>query len=141
MARGAAGGVDGDAPPVARGHECILFVEDDEDVRRFGVSALEDLGYRVIAEPDAASALRTLDAVDGSRIDLLFTDVVLPGGMSGRDLAEVVLSRRSHTPVLFASGYTRNVVMPEGSPRLLHKPYTIEALASAVRGAIDGASK
>ena len=140
-ARGAAGGVDGDAPPVARGHECILFVEDDEDVRRFGVSALEDLGYRVIAEPDAASALRTLDAVDGSRIDLLFTDVVLPGGMSGRDLAEVVLSRRSHTPVLFASGYTRNVVMPEGSPRLLHKPYTIEALASAVRGAIDGASK
>jgi CheY-like chemotaxis protein len=106
-------------------------------VRRFSVSALEDLGYRVIAEPDAASALRRLDAVDGTRIDLLFTDVVLPGGMSGRDLAEVVRMRASRMPVLFASGYTRNVVMPEDSPRLLRKPYTIEALASAVRGAID----
>jgi PAS domain S-box-containing protein len=130
---------DRDARPTARANECILLVEDDEDVRRFSVSALEDLGYRVIAEPDAASALRTLDAVDGARIDLLFTDVVLPGGMSGRDLAEVLQARRSSTPVLFASGYTRNVAMPEGSPRLLHKPYTIEALASAVRGAIDGA--
>jgi CheY-like chemotaxis protein len=129
-----------EARPTARSNECILLVEDDEDVRRFGVSALEDLGYRVIAEPDAKSALRTL-AADGTRVDLLFTDVVLPGGMSGRDLAEAIRERRSRTPVLFASGYTRNVVMPEGSPRLLHKPYTIEALAAAVRGAIDGAAQ
>ena len=130
---------DADARPTARPGECILLVEDDEDVRRFGVSALEDLGYRVIAEPDAASALQRLDAIDGTHVDLLFTDVVLPGGMSGRDLAEVVQSRRRRMPVLFVSGYTRNVVMPEGSARLLHKPYTIEALASAVRTAIDGA--
>jgi PAS domain S-box-containing protein len=134
--RNAAGGT----LPTARADECILLVEDDDDVRRFGVSALEDLGYRVMAEPDAASALRTLDAMDGAHVDLVFTDVVLPGGMSGRDLAEAVRSRRRRTPVLFASGYTRNVVMPEGPTRLLPKPYTIEALASAVRAAIDGAS-
>jgi PAS domain S-box-containing protein len=123
--------------PAARSNECILLVEDDEDVRRFGVSALEGLGYRVISEPDAMSALRTL-ATDDTRVDLLFTDVVLPGGMSGRDLAQAVRAQRSRTPVLFASGYMSNVVMPEGSARLLHKPYTIEALAAAVRGAIDG---
>jgi PAS domain S-box-containing protein len=139
-AREAAHDGSADARPTARQGECILLVEDDVDVRRFGVNALEDLGYRVIAEPDAASALRTLDAIDGAHVDLLFTDVVLPGGMSGRDLAEVVQARRSRTPVLFVSGYTRNVVMPEGSARLLHKPDTIEALASAVRTAIDGAA-
>jgi PAS domain S-box-containing protein len=126
--------------PTARSDECILLVEDDEDVRRFGVSALEELGYRVIAEPDARSALRTL-AADGERVDLLFTDVVLPGGMSGRDLAEAFREQRSRTPVLFASGYTRNVVMPEGNAQLLHKPYTIEALAAAVRGALDAAAQ
>jgi len=128
------------AQPPVRGSECVLLVEDDAEVRRFGVSALEELGYRVIAEPDAAAALRRLDASNGTRVDLLFTDVVLPGGMSGRDLAEAVATRCKGMPVLYTSGYTRNVVVPDGGGQVLHKPYTIQALAAAVREAIDAAA-
>jgi PAS domain S-box-containing protein len=130
--------------PLAHDGECILFVEDNDGVREFGVSALQDLGYRVLEASDAAAAMRTLEAVEGARLDLLVTDIVLPGGMSGRDLAESAQVKRRALPVLFTSGYTRNVIVEDGrllpDARLLHKPYTIDSLAAAVRDCIDAAA-
>ena len=77
------------------------------------------------------------------RIDLVVTDVVLPGGMSGADLGEVLSRTKPRLPVLFTSGYTRHLTTRAGQPvpeaRLLHKPYSIEALASRCRHAIDDA--
>ena len=136
----------GDAAPLprARAGETILLVEDDEDVRAFGVSALEGLGYRVLQAADGASALRLLEQVPGPRIDLLFTDVVLPGGMSGRALAEAVRARLPAHPVLFTSGYTPSGMRQEGAfdveRYLLPKPYTIEQLAHTIRDALDAAA-
>ena len=110
-AEGAAQRRDGDrdARSSARGRrdgETVLLVEDNEQVRRLGVSALENLGYRVLEAPDGPAALRLLDSADASRVDLLFTDVVLPGGMSGPELAAASIARRPGLPVLFTSGYT-----------------------------------
>jgi len=132
----------GSGRPVARDGERVLLVEDDEEVRRFGVTALEALGYRVIAVTNGVEAMLTLDA--GAGVDLLFTDIVLPGGMSGRDLAEAARGQRDDLPVLFASGFARNAAVHDGRLmphiRLLHKPYSIDSLAAAVREAIDTAA-
>jgi PAS domain S-box-containing protein len=137
--------VPSEARPLAREGECVLLVEDDDEVRQFGVAALEGLGYRVLSAADGAQAVRTLASADVARLDLLFTDIVLPGGMSGRDLAESVHARRRDVPVLFVSGYTRNVIVQDGrllpDARLLHKPYTIDSLAVAVRETIDAATR
>jgi CheY-like chemotaxis protein len=123
--------------------ETLLIVEDNDDVREWGRSALLGLGYVVLQAQDAPSALRVLDSADGARIDLLFTDLVLPGGMSGSSLAEQIAARRPGMPVLFTSGYTRNAISQQGrlAPdiRILAKPYTLESLASHVRQAIDAA--
>jgi len=126
----------------ARDGETILVVEDDEGVRQHGVQALKSFGYRVIEACDGADALRQLDAQPDLRIDLLFTDVVLPGGMTGRALTDAVRARRGAAlPVLYTSGYTRDAFAGGGrldaDVRLLAKPYTLEALASSVRQAID----
>ncbi|HEU0200752.1 MAG TPA: PAS domain-containing protein [Burkholderiaceae bacterium] len=128
--------------PQARAGETILVVEDNDAVRRHGVAALESFGYRVIEAPDAASALQLLDGKDAPRIDLLFTDVVLPGGMTGRALADAVRERRgAGFPVLFTSGYTRDTIVHNGrldsDVRLLNKPYSLEHLARSVRLALD----
>jgi CheY-like chemotaxis protein len=124
--------------PRARDGESVLLVEDNDDVRRFGVAALEDLGYRVVQAADGAGALRLLD---GARVDLLFTDMVLPGGLSGPELAGVVRARRPDLPVLYTSGYTRHSAIHQGrliaGARMLAKPYPLQSLAAAVRRAID----
>lgn len=116
-------------------------MEDNDDVRRLGSSALQSLGYQVLEARDAPSALRVLDGDDGPRIDLLFTDLVLPGGMSGSSLAEAIAAQRPGLPVLFTSGYTRSAISQHGrlapDVRILAKPYTLESLASHVRQAID----
>lgn len=110
-----------------------------------GVSALQSLGYRVFEAADGSSALRLLAGADDPRIDLLFTDVVLPGGMSGRSLAEEIIARRPGLPVLFTSGYTRKAIAQQGSlapgARIIAKPYTLESLATHVRQAIDSARR
>jgi PAS domain S-box-containing protein len=128
----------------ARAGETILLVEDNEAVRRQGVSALEAFGYRVLEAADGTAALRLLDVPGAERVDLLFTDVVLPNGMSGRALAEAVHARRGAAlPVLFTTGYARDAIVHDGrldpDVRLLRKPYTLESLASSVRQAIDRA--
>ena len=122
--------------------ESILLVEDNADVRRLGVAALEQLGYRVLQAPDGHGALKLVDDV-ALRVDAIFTDVVLPGGMSGPEMVDRIRARRPKIPALFTSGYTPESV--GAHPRLVHgrhvlmKPYQIEALADAIRKAIDDA--
>jgi PAS domain S-box-containing protein len=124
--------------PRAQPGEAILLVEDNDDVRRFGVAALEELGYRVVQAADGPAALRLLDGVP---VSLLFTDMVLPGGMSGPELATTARARRPEMPVLYTSGYTRHSAVHQGrllaGARILAKPYPLHSLAVAIRRAID----
>jgi two-component system NtrC family sensor kinase len=133
-----------DAVPVAPGSnahsESILVVEDDPDVSRFVIDALGDIGYRVTHASTAAEALEKLKTIRD--IALLFTDVVLPGGMNGRELANAVKETHPDLPVLFATGYTRNAIIHHGrldsDVDLLTKPFTTEAMAKKVREILDG---
>jgi two-component system NtrC family sensor kinase len=123
-------------------HECILLVEDDDDVSRFVIEALSEFGYRVEHASTAAPALEILKR--NPEIALLFTDVVLPGGMNGRELANEAKKLRPDLPVLFATGYTRNAIIHHGrldaNVELLTKPFTTEAMARKVRQVIEGRS-
>jgi PAS domain S-box-containing protein len=125
---------------VARGEgESILVVEDEEDVRAFVVEMLRDLGYRVLDAPNGSAGLRLLDA--NRDISLLFTDVGLPGGMNGRQLADEAVRRRPSLKVLFTSGYARNAIMHHGrldpGVQLLTKPFAVVDLAAKVRQVLD----
>jgi CheY-like chemotaxis protein len=129
------------ATPRARLGEMVLLVEDDDDVRDYTVAAMENLGYRVLEAGDAAKALTLFEADPDGRIDLLFTDVVLPGGANGRQLADQVLARRPGLPVLFMTGYSRNAIVHHGrldpDVHLLGKPFTPDALARKIREVLD----
>lgn len=132
--------VEAPAAPVGEHHnECILLVEDDEDVSRFVAEALAEIGYRVERASAAAQALEILK--NNPSIALLFTDVVLPGGMNGRELAHEAHKIRPGLPVLFATGYTRNAIIHHGrldpNVELLTKPFTTEAMALKVRQVLD----
>jgi two-component system NtrC family sensor kinase len=120
-------------------NELILLVEDDEDVNRFAADALRELGYRVESAYDGASALKTFR--EHPDISLLFTDVVLPGGMSGRQIAEELRKLRPDLKVLFATGYTRDAISREGrvnsDEELLSKPFTPATLGRKVRRVLD----
>ncbi|HXE17928.1 MAG TPA: PAS domain S-box protein [Stellaceae bacterium] len=130
-------GMDGPVPRARE--ETILVAEDDLDVRNFTVEMLIELGYRVIATPDGHAALHELDAHD--EIDLLFTDVGLPGGMNGRQLAEAARLRRPGLKVLFTSGYARHAIVHHGrldpGVELLPKPFTFANLAAKLRHVLD----
>ncbi len=127
-------------PTSGKHHECILLVEDDEDVSRFVIDALTDIGYRVVHAGTAAHALELLN--ENPDVAMLLTDVVLPGGMNGRELANEVKKSRPKLPVLFATGYTRNAIIHHGrldqNVDLLTKPFTTDALARKVRQVIEG---
>ena len=122
--------------------EIVLLVEDNEGVRDYATSVLGELGYDVIAVPTATEALRVLGD-DDSRVDLLFTDVVLPD-FSGRELANRALELRPDLPVLFTTGYTRNAIIHHGrldpDAELLTKPYTQRNLALKIREMLDRGS-
>jgi len=121
--------------PVGTRQETILVVEDDEDVRQHTVELLRELGYDVIEAPDGPSALYLIDR--GSDIQLLFTDVALPGGMNGRELAEAARRQAPELKVLFTTGYARNAVMRHGAldpdVELIVKPFTYASLATKIR--------
>jgi PAS domain S-box-containing protein len=121
--------------PVRGGTETILVVEDDEDVRETAVALLSDLGYRVLKARDATSALSIIES--GIDIDLLFTDVVMPGPMRSPELARKAQARLPHMAVLFTSGYTENAIVHGGrldpGVELLPKPYSREDLARKIR--------
>ncbi|GCC49405.1 hypothetical protein chiPu_0033617, partial [Chiloscyllium punctatum] len=102
--------VEAPAPePPRRGSEVILVVEDDQLVRNYVVTQLGSLGYKTIAVPDSRAALALVDK--GEKFDLLFTDVIMPGGMNGRQLADEVRKRRPGLKVLYTSGYTENAIV------------------------------
>jgi PAS domain S-box-containing protein len=124
-----------DAGPAKGGTETILAVEDDEEVRTTVVEMLSDLGYRVLKAKDAQSALAIVES--GVPIDMLFTDVVMPGPLRSTELARKARERLPAIAVLFTSGYTDNAIVHSGrldeGIELLSKPYTHEALARKVR--------
>jgi CheY-like chemotaxis protein len=128
------------APEGAR-EETILVCEDDDDVRAYSVEVLRELGYRVLEAHDGPSALRLLERQEG-RVDLLFTDVVLPGGMTGAVLAEQARSLRPELKVLFTTGYARNAIVHHGrldpGVELITKPFSYSDLANRVRDLLDG---
>jgi signal transduction histidine kinase/ActR/RegA family two-component response regulator len=124
---------------LAPGRETVLLVEDDPTVRVVTGRMLRELGYTVL-EAGSASEARNVAATADGRVDLLLTDVVMPGG-SGRELAEVLTLRHPDLPVVFMSGYTADVVLRQGIVQdkvaFLSKPFTADALAAALRGALD----
>lgn len=121
------------------GHEHILVVEDDTLVRNYVVSQLTDFGYQIIAAADGKQAIEILES--DQIIDLLLTDVVLPEGLNGRQIAEQALKLRPTLRVLYTSGYTENSIVHHGrldpGVLLLSKPYSREQLAIKVRMALE----
>ena len=126
------GDVDGE---IVGGSETILLVEDDDLVRIHVATQLKGLGYQVVGARNGREALEALGG--DTHFDLLFTDVVMPGGMNGRELAEAVNKQRPDLPVLFTSGYTEDAMVHHGrldfGMQLLNKPYSRKALAAKVR--------
>jgi signal transduction histidine kinase len=125
--------------PAGSVKESILVVEDDPDVRAFAEQALSELGYRVLIAADAASALRVLE--HAPRIDLLFTDVGLPNGVNGRQLADEARRRWPALKVVFTTGYARNAIIHQGrldpGVELVAKPFTQADLARRIRTVLD----
>jgi PAS domain S-box-containing protein len=121
------------------GHERVLLVEDDEGVRALAEAFLEAMGYRVVATANAAQALGVLER--DPAFDLLFSDVVLPGGMSGPQLAQRAVQRVPTLRALLASGYPRDALTgldgDLADVALLSKPYSRDDLARAVRQALE----
>jgi PAS domain S-box-containing protein len=130
-------------PALVGGSETILVVEDDALVRGFVIAQLQSLGYRTIPAANGRAAMEIVER--GDAFDLLFTDVILPGGMSGRELAEAVATKRPGLKVLYTSGYTDNAVVHHGrldeGVLLLTKPYRKPQLAEMVRQALGGAAQ
>jgi len=127
--------------PPGGGSETVLVVDDDEDVAATAVAMLSDLGYRVVKALSADAALTILES--GLHIDLLFTDVVMPGNLRSPELARLAKERIPGIKVLFTSGYTENAIVHGGKldrgVELLSKPYSSEALAWKVRAMLgDG---
>jgi CheY-like chemotaxis protein len=121
------------------GSETILIVEDDDNLRAYTTSALIELGYGVLSAADARAALNLVQSSE--RLDLLFTDFVLGGGINGRELAQEASSRRPGIKVLFTTGYTRNAIVHHGrldaGVDLISKPFGFEGLARKVRQVLD----
>jgi CheY-like chemotaxis protein len=122
------------------GDETILVVEDDQLVRSYVLTQLHSLGYVTLDAANAADALTLIRK--GAAFDLLFTDVIMPGAMNGRQLADTLQADRPDLKVLFTSGYTENAIIHHGKldsgMLLLAKPYRKSDLARLVRKALDG---
>jgi PAS domain S-box-containing protein len=127
------------AAPVPFGHETILVVEDDRLVRDYVVAQLGSLGYLTLAAENAAVALAYL--ASDTVFDLLFTDIIMPGGMNGRELAEAITRQRPDVKVLYTSGYTENAIVHHGrldpGVALLNKPYRKKDLAEKLRQVLE----
>jgi signal transduction histidine kinase/DNA-binding response OmpR family regulator len=126
--------------PVLGGKETILVVEDDEGVRAAVADMLQELGYTVERAENAESALAILGS--DTKIDLLFTDVVMPGPINTRDMARKAQQMRPVLKILFTSGYTQNAIVHNGrldeGVALLSKPYRRDDLARKLRSVLDG---
>jgi PAS domain S-box-containing protein len=129
----------GGAEMAEGGTELILVVEDDALVRNYVMAQIRSLGYRTLSAANADEALRVIHA--DPAIDLLFTDIIMPGSMNGRKLAEEALKLRTSLKVLYTSGYTENAVVHHGrldpGVLLLAKPYRKADLAHMIRMALN----
>ena len=127
-------------PRIAGGSEVILIAEDDALVRKYVLSQVQSLGYRALAACDGCEALAMLDEVE--EIQLLFTDVMMPGSINGRQLAIEALHRRPSLKILYTSGYSENALVHDGyldaGVLLLAKPYRKIELAKMIRAALAG---
>jgi PAS domain S-box-containing protein len=123
---------------VKGGHETVLVVEDDALVRNYVMTQVASLGYATLEAANATDALKIIE--DGAHIDLLFTDVIMPGPMNGRQLVDEALKRRPSLKTLFTSGYTENAILHHGrldeGVLLLAKPYRKPELARMIRVAL-----
>src|SRR5262245_11062980 len=130
--------VPGEAASQSPGRgETILVVEDNPEVKSVAVTLLEQLNYRTVAVDNAKSALNLL--ATGTPIDLVFTDVMLPGDLDGVALAQAISKKHPRTPVLLTSGYAKALAGRHGLP-ILRKPYQLSALAEAIRFTLDPGS-
>jgi len=137
-AAAAASAVTTSPPVLAGGHETILVVEDDNLVRAFVVGQIQSLGYLTLAAVNAAEAMAVIDGPQA--IDLLFTDMIMPGSMNGRQLAAAALKRRASLRILYTSGYSNEAIVHHGQldagVLLLAKPYRKSDLARMIRTAL-----
>jgi CheY-like chemotaxis protein len=128
------------AGSVSSGGETILVVEDDEPIRQLILRQLGQLGFRVMAAANAGNALDIIDQ-DGP-LDLLLTDVMLPGEMTGKQLADEAIQRRPALKVIYMSGYTENAIVHHGrldpGVTLLAKPFRVSELVRTVSSVIAG---
>ena len=126
-------------PARAQAGETVMIVDDEPTVRMLVIDVLHDQGYAAVEAKDGPEALRILQS--DARIDLLITDVGLPGGMNGRQLADAARVTRPDLKVLFITGYAENAIIGNAqlAPRmqLLTKPFVMEDLASRIRGMIE----
>ncbi len=124
--------IDGRPP---RGRETVLVVEDNPEVQEVAGLLLDQLGYRVLYANSAAAALDLLGS--GERIDLVFTDVVMPGEIDGLDLARRIKGQYPDIAVLLTSGYAKAWHTLEAGMPIVRKPYQLQTLARAIREALD----
>ena len=136
--------LDGDEPPAhivvaskAGAGETVLLVEDEADVRAMAAEHLRDLGYVVLEAADGPAALRVLHS--GRPVDGLVTDVGLPGGMNGRQVANAVRERLPRLPALFITGYAGRVLQEQLAPGMdvIGKPFSLATLSAKVRAMLD----
>ncbi|MEO9191832.1 MAG: response regulator, partial [Acetobacteraceae bacterium] len=125
-------------PPRAKAGETILIVDDEPTVRMLVTEILEELGYAAIEAADGVSGLKVLQS--DVRIDLLITDVGLPGGVNGRQMADAARQTRPALKVLFITGYAENAAIGNGqlepSMHVLSKPFAMDKLASRIKAII-----
>jgi CheY-like chemotaxis protein len=119
--------------------ETVLVVDDEPSIRMLVVEVLEELGYLAIEARDGPTALKLLQSVPS--VDLLITDLALPGGINGRELAERARALRSELRVLFITGYAENAVISNGQlqpgVQLLHKPFAVQVLANLIKSILS----
>jgi CheY-like chemotaxis protein len=125
-------------PAPTGGTETILVVEDEEPLRRVVRAALERFGYRVLVAESAVVALRTWHELKG-QIDLVLSDIVMPDGLTGQDLAAILRSEAPDLPIILTTGYSDRVVTDTGDPKLgfLRKPYDLQKLLTLVRRSLE----
>ena len=137
-------GPDGQSAPVLaplpHGTETILVVEDDEPLRKLAITTLQRLGYRVLEAPTGAAALRRWNDY-GSAVALLLTDMVMPEGVNGLELAQRLRILKPDLKVIVSTGYSQEMARLSASHErdliFLNKPYEMRALALAVRACLD----
>ncbi len=123
---------------VSGGGESILLVEDDDAVRELPVAVLTEAGYRVTAVRDGRAALAAL--AGGAHVDLLFTDMVLPGGMNGEEVARAARRLQPGLRVLFTTGYAEDDIEGLSSAELLRKPYARATMLAKIRALLEQAT-